>query len=197
MKTDLPHPKKPYKERSLGAMLIMGFFILILLVCVLAPIVMGLSEFITAQSSFNKAFVLYSGMSGLLIAIVWSLLILGIFMLTKMSPDVDTKKSKLISALFGALFFGLWIWIFYSFERPLTLYYVDHYINKEGTEYVLCDGKHKTTNKSQYSQIFVYARNDVGCSPYDALKLRTLDKPSDREKIERLNADYDHINKQD
>ncbi len=182
--------KKPYKERSLGKMLIAGFFIILLLLCVFAPIVIGINEFITAHSSFTQPFVLYSGMSGLLIALIWSLMILGIYALTKIDPETETTRSKLTSALFGVLFFGVWIWIFYTYEKPLTLYYVETYINIEGTEYVLCDEKNKTTNKSQYSKVFVFAKKDVGCSPYEALNLRTLDRKKDTQKIEDLNAQY-------
>ena len=125
--------KKPYKERSLGKMLIAGFFIILLLLCVFAPIVIGINEFITAHSSFTQPFVLYSGMSGLLIALIWSLMILGIYALTKIDPETETTRSKLTSALFGVLFFGVWIWIFYTYEKPLTLYYVETYINIEGS----------------------------------------------------------------
>tara|TARA_R110002095_G_scaffold184183_2_gene161392 strand:- start:67 stop:639 length:573 start_codon:yes stop_codon:yes gene_type:complete len=190
MKTDLPHPKKLRKWQSMKMTLV----ITVLSLTALLSIAQGLTAF---YSDFNQIFVLYSGIAGLLIAIFWSLILLIIIVLSKIDVDAQNKQSQTLSTLFGVLFFCASFWIFQTTEKPLTLYYVDHYINKEGAEYVLCDEKRRPMSNAESSKNFVFARNDVGCSPYDALKLRTLNKPSDREKIERLNADYDHINKQD
>ena len=183
---------KNLKNNTLGSRILTGFFIILMLLCAFTPIVMGVNEFTSAHDDFTTAFVIYSGMSGLLITVVWSTLIICIVIFAKLShgSEKNDKKANFGGIIFGILFFAMWMWVFYTFEKPLTLYYVENYINIDGKEYILCDEKNKTASKSQYSKVFLFAKKEIGCEPYNALKLRTLDRRKDKRKIQDLNAWY-------
>ncbi|MGN7437324.1 MAG: hypothetical protein ACTHOO_01675 [Alcanivorax sp.] len=189
---DMNDMNKKNKKITPAIRVIRKVYIVIMLLCAIIPIAMGINDFTSARDDFTTAFVIYNGMSGLLIAFVWSLLIISIVALIKLTPNTDKndKKSKFQALFFGIAFFAFWLWTFYTFEKPLTLYYVENYINIDGKEYILYDEKNKTASKSQYSKVFLFAKKEIGCEPYDALELRTLDRKKDTRKVQDLNAWY-------
>ncbi len=182
--------KKKKKQGPLIKFVVVPILLTIFIGACITPIVFGLYEFIS-QMEFRDAIILYTGISGLMIAVIWVLLGLSIYAFTQTNIAPDTKKEKVSAAFLGAGFFVLWIAAFHYFEKPLTLAYVNGTINAQSQEYVFCDAKNKTASKSQYSQVFVFARKDIGCEPYAALRLKKLDTKNAKEKIQKLNSFYE------
>mgnify|MGYP000689936237 CR=1 FL=1 len=173
------------QNQTLLAKFITGVFILILVACFVVPIAMGIQEFVQASDIFTAPFVLYSGVSGLMVAFVW------FYFWLVVAVGIKMKINKWTGAFGGIIVCVVWLAFFHFCEAPLTYYYVDKYINEEAKEYVSCGYQHKTTNKSQYSKIFVFAQADIGCAPYEALGLRKIGGKKGRKAIEKLNEKYE------
>ncbi len=172
------------KENSLFGNILLILLFTIMGLAVIAPIIMGIYEFWSASDDFTTPFVLYAGMSGLLLTLLWIGLGGVLFFCVKM-------RFEYIGMIISAIFYMvIWFGVYALYEEPLTKYYVATVINQDQKKYEYCGYQYKTQSKEQYSKIFVFAKADVGCEPYEQLGLRKLDTQKARNAIDELNRKF-------
>lgn len=148
--------------------------LVIFILMVVSPAAYYVLLFLAELEDFTTPVVLYRGSGHLLNALIYSgiVSVIGIYMYTtrRISHNVPNTAyrppASIEGALLGILIGFTWFHFYHTYEKPITLYTVERFINVDDVHYNFCGYHYAIYKKEKYNKrvrYTVFAEQSFGC----------------------------------